>query len=81
MPSKIKFYTVNVSNKDELEETFKMFLDDYSGIDILINNAAITVPATSEDYPSDDWYRTLDTFLYKLRDGPTEKIFWLLSKR
>ena len=63
LPSKIKFYSVNVSNKDELEETFKMFLDDYSGIDILINNAAITVPGKSEDYPSDDWFRTLDTNL------------------
>jgi len=56
---KIKFYKVDLSRQSELEKGFTQFIEDFKGIDILVNCAGITMPAPSEDYPKENWEKTL----------------------
>ena len=63
LPEKIKYYTLDIGNRDELVVNFKRFLNDFREIDILVNNAGITLPAPSEEYAIENWYRTLDVNL------------------
>lgn len=37
----VKYYIANVSNEQQVENTFKEISDDFGGIDVLINNAGI----------------------------------------
>jgi len=38
---KVKYYLANVTNEEQVEDTFKQINDDFNGIDGLINNAGI----------------------------------------
>ena len=63
LPQQIKFYSVNLENRSEIETGFNRFLEDFDGIDILINNAGITIPSPSATYDTEHWFRTLDVNL------------------
>ena len=39
--TKVEYYLANVSNEEQIENTFKQINDDFEGIDGLINNAGI----------------------------------------
>lgn len=58
-----KLYTTDISRIDQLEANFRQFIKDFAGIDVLINNAGVTIPSPSEAYPIESWRQTLDTNL------------------
>jgi len=60
LSEKIKYYKLDIGNITELENNFKEFIKDFEGIDILINNAAVTIPSPSEEYSKESWSKTLD---------------------
>jgi NAD(P)-dependent dehydrogenase (short-subunit alcohol dehydrogenase family) len=55
----IKYYSLDIARQEEVLSGFKLFLDDFKGIDVLVNNAGMTFPCQSEDYPLDKWEQTL----------------------
>jgi NAD(P)-dependent dehydrogenase (short-subunit alcohol dehydrogenase family) len=59
LPKNIKYYKLDISNGTELDINFKKFLKDFNGIDILVNNAAVTISSPSEEYKSEAWHRTV----------------------
>jgi len=56
----IKYYALDIARQEEVLSGFKLFLDDFIGIDVLVNNAGMTFPCQSEDYPLDKWEQALD---------------------
>ena len=48
-------FKIDISNKDQVENTFKSIIDRFGTIDILVNNAGIVCPAPIEDVVDDDW--------------------------
>jgi NAD(P)-dependent dehydrogenase (short-subunit alcohol dehydrogenase family) len=59
----IKYYSLDIARQEEVLSGFKLFIDDFKGIDVLINNAGMTFSCQSEDYPLDKWEQTLDVNL------------------
>ena len=51
----VKFYSVDLGDRSQLKKTYSQFLSDFGGVDILVNNAAITISAPSESYSESDW--------------------------
>ncbi len=60
---RIKFYRVDMGKGDEVKESFDKFLADFGRIDVLINNAAMTIPSPSVGYSRQDWDATLSVNL------------------
>ena len=60
LPEKIKFYTLDLSKRDDLVANYSQFVNDFKSIDILVNNAGITLPSPSVEYTIENWHRTLD---------------------
>ncbi|NQV54585.1 MAG: SDR family oxidoreductase [Rhodospirillales bacterium] len=63
VPEGIRFYDVDVSDPEALKSGFDTFLEAASKIDILVNNAAVTLPAEAAEYPEEYWFKSLDTNL------------------
>tara|TARA_Y100000590_G_scaffold468405_1_gene651061 strand:+ start:599 stop:1333 length:735 start_codon:yes stop_codon:yes gene_type:complete len=63
IPSNIKSYSVDLSEHEKLEEYFNGFISEFDSIDVLVNNAGITISNPSEDYLIPDWQATIDVNL------------------
>lgn len=57
------FYSIDLSEHDVLESSFSSVLEDIGSIDILINNAGVTIPGVSEDYYLEYFNKTLSVNL------------------
>ena len=54
----------DITNKTQFQKICKNILKDNGKIDVLINNAGITLPNnSSKDYPLENWKRTIDVNL------------------
>lgn len=58
-----KTYVFDVAKRMPVEAMFSQILDDYGGLDILINNAAVHPRDRIVDMDEWDWHRTLDVNL------------------
>jgi 3-oxoacyl-[acyl-carrier protein] reductase len=58
--SKSKFYLVDVSQTQAVEESIKKVIDDFGQIDILVNNAGITADQLLMKMSENDWDRVID---------------------
>lgn len=54
---------VDVSKPADVEKAFKSAVDHFGGIDLLVNNAAISPLGGLLDHDLDSWHRTLDIVL------------------
>ena len=59
LPDGIRFISVDLADTDALEAAFNTAVDTMSGLDVLINNAGVTIPGESHLYPDADWDKTL----------------------
>ncbi len=57
------FMGSDVTNAFEVDETVLMTVQTFGGVDILVNNAAISVPGSVLTIKPDDWRRVLDVNL------------------
>lgn len=55
-----KAYKVDVTNREQIEETVDNILEEFHKIDILINNAGITMDATLMKMTEEQWDRVID---------------------
>ena len=55
----ITYYKVNLEDRFSIEEGFAAFFADHKRIDVLINNAGVTLSAPSEEYSYEDWEKTM----------------------
>jgi len=62
-PDSAKFYTLDVSDYDSVQEVAKTIVGDLGGIDILVNNAGVTRDGLLMRMKSEDWDTVLDTNL------------------
>lgn len=60
---KLKFYQVDVSNREAVEKSIKQVIEDFGGVDVLVNNAGITKDALLMKMSPEDWDRVLDVNL------------------
>ena len=54
------FFETDVSKAADVERMVQATIDAYGRIDVLFNNAAVTIPATVVDTTDEVWNRTLD---------------------
>lgn len=62
-PDSTRFYGLDVSDFDAVQETGKQIIADLGGIDILVNNAGVTRDNLIMRMKSEDWDAVLDTNL------------------
>jgi len=55
--------SLNVTDKTSIENAVRQVLDQYGRIDVLVNNAGVSVRKAPEDYTSEDWDLVMDTNL------------------
>jgi len=55
----VDYFKIDLVDENEVDLGFQKFLDKYGEIDVLINNAGITIPASGDQYSLDDWQKTL----------------------
>ena len=65
----VTFYRCDVTNEAQVEETVKGIVDQYGKIDILHNNAGVTVRKTIADLTEKEWDFVLDVGLKGLFYG------------
>ena len=54
-------YTGDITNFEEIESTINSIIQNYSNIDIFVNNAGIAGPSFKTwEYPQDDWKSVVD---------------------
>ena len=56
----ITSFQIDLEKEDEYTQLSSYILKEYGSIDILINNAGITIPTSSLVYPLSSWQKTLD---------------------
>jgi NAD(P)-dependent dehydrogenase (short-subunit alcohol dehydrogenase family) len=56
-------HEVDVSNEDSAAAMVRRATEEWSGLDVLVNNAGIGVAAKTPDTDTGDWYRVLDVCL------------------
>lgn len=54
---------VDVTDRESCAELMDRAVRELGQVDVLVNNAAVELPAPAADYASDHWQRTLDTNL------------------
>lgn len=58
---KAKFIHCDTSNEEAVRQMVQIAVDEFGGIDILMNNAGVMLPSMEiERMPVDDWRRTFD---------------------
>jgi len=62
-PDSARFYGLDVSDFEAVQETGKQIVEDLGGIDILVNNAGVTRDGLLMRMKSEDWDAVLDTNL------------------
>ena len=58
-----KYYQLDVTKDKQVEDFFNLLSKDYTHIDILINNAGISIDGLSWKLSSEDWQSVIDTNL------------------
>ncbi len=58
-PDGITFQTVDLSDRPTVDAAFKTVVTEQNGLDVLINNAGVTIPGEGHLYDDEDWDRTL----------------------
>ncbi len=58
--------TVDVRKVESIQEMVRQTVDRYGRLDLLVNNAGITMGGASEDLSPDDWRAALETDLYSV---------------
>lgn len=56
--------TVNVRNADSIDELVKKTVSHYGRLDLLVNNAGITMGGASEELSPEDWRTAMETDLF-----------------
>jgi 3-oxoacyl-[acyl-carrier protein] reductase len=54
-PSKLKYYQVELSDTDDIEKVTKNILNDFTHIDVLVNNAGIWKEAAIDKMTLEEW--------------------------
>jgi short-subunit dehydrogenase len=65
---------VDVSNSEQVKEMVAKVLDAYGHIDVLINNAGVTLLGEVRDYNLEDWARIMGINLW----GPIYAVYYIL---
>lgn len=60
---KTSFQKVDVSKIDQVENAVKNVIDQYSKVDVLVNNAGITMDASLKKMTPDQWQKVIDVNL------------------
>ncbi len=60
---KTSFQRVDVSKIDQVENAVKNVIDQYSKVDVLVNNAGITMDASLKKMTPDQWQKVIDVNL------------------
>ena len=55
-----KTFVGDVSKKDQVEKVLKEFIEAFGRIDVLLNNAGISIPRPFLEKTVDDWTKTLE---------------------
>lgn len=61
--SNIKQIKCDVTNKKKFYDICKAIFEERNKIDVLINNAGLSFPSSSEEYSENNWKKTLDVNL------------------
>ncbi len=56
----VKFFQVDVSSFEDVEQCFKNILEHFGGVDILVNNAGITLDKLFLRMKKEDWDKVLE---------------------
>jgi NAD(P)-dependent dehydrogenase (short-subunit alcohol dehydrogenase family) len=56
-------HQVDVTAGDQMEALIRRALDEWGGLDIMVNNAGIGIAATTPDTSEEDWARVIDVCL------------------
>jgi 2-keto-3-deoxy-L-fuconate dehydrogenase len=59
-PANANCYEADVSNDQQVAETIAHFAEIHGHIDLLVNNAGISFPATVEDGSMEEWHHVFD---------------------
>ena len=57
--AKINYFECDLSDTNQINNAFNLFIEQFGKIDILLNCAGITIPNSSEDYKLEDFMLTL----------------------
>lgn len=58
-----KFWSGDLTNEKNLDALLEMVKNQYGKLDVLINNAGITIPTEKKPYPIKSWQKTLSVNL------------------
>jgi len=59
LDSRIKYFECDLSDTNQIDNTFNLFIEELGTIDVLVNCAGITIPNSSDQYDLDDFLLTL----------------------
>lgn len=60
---KVAGYPMNVTDERNVETTVQKIVDEYGGIDVLINNAGVDFTKSVEELSHDEWRKVIDVNL------------------
>jgi len=58
--SDAKIFQIDLADENEYARLYSYICENYSSIDILINNAGVTIPGDPSNYPISSWKKTFD---------------------
>lgn len=59
----VDYFHCDICDHEKLNSVIQLIIDKYKNIDVLINNAGISISNPSEDYKLEDWIQTLNVNL------------------
>lgn len=57
------YYQADIGRAEEVEALVESILEEWGGLDVMVNNAGVGVAANIEDTSQEDWYRVLSVNL------------------